>query len=61
MLNNFREKDLQTVVPKPGATILILKGKYRTQKAKLLERNKSKQQVIVQTLEELEIIKLEED
>jgi hypothetical protein len=36
----MREKDLQTVIPKPGGIVLILDKKFRGKRAKLIERNK---------------------
>ncbi len=52
---------MQTVVPKIEGFVLVLDKKFRGQKAKILERNKEKGEVVVQILETLEIEKFSDD
>jgi hypothetical protein len=49
------------VVPKVEGFVLVLDKKFRGQKAKILERNKERGEVVVQILETLEIEKFSED
>jgi hypothetical protein len=60
-LKELSEKQLQTVVPKIEGFVLVLDKKFRGQKAKILERNKEKGEVVVQILETLEIEKFSDD
>lgn len=41
--------------------MLIVRGEHMGAKASVMERKKSKGKIVVQTVEELEIIKLSED
>jgi hypothetical protein len=52
---------VQTVIPKRGHTVVVVKGPYLRQKATLLERSKSKGTLTVQTAEELAIVEVGED
>ena len=49
-MRDIREKDLQTVVPKPGETIVILRGPQQGQKALVFQRDKKNEKVVVQTV-----------
>lgn len=49
-MTNLTEKDIQTVVPKNGGIVIIVKGNNKGQKATLIDRKKSKGSVTVQTL-----------
>ncbi len=60
-MKELSEKQLQTVVPKIEGFVLVLDKKFRGQKAKIIERNKEKGEVVVQILETLEIEKFNED
>jgi ribosomal protein L24 len=61
MIRDLREKDVQTIVPKPGETVLILKGSHHGQKGQVFQRDKKKEKVTVQTFNELELVNLSED
>jgi transcription antitermination factor NusG len=50
IVRDLREKDLQTVVPKPGETVLILRGPQQGEKAQVFQRDKKKEKVVVQTV-----------
>ena len=41
-MTNLTEKDIQTVVPKNGGIVMIVKGNHKGQKATLIDRKKSK-------------------
>ena len=49
-MTNLTEKDIQTVVPKNGGIVMIVKGNHKGQKATLIDRKKSKGTLTVQTL-----------
>lgn len=48
-LNNLREKDIQTVIPKEGGQVVILNGTYRGEKGSVVGRSKGK--IVVETVE----------
>ena len=50
MIRDLREKDVQTVVPKPGGVVLILKGVHQGEKGRVYQRDKQKEKIVVQTL-----------
>jgi ribosomal protein L24 len=52
-LRELREKHLQTVIPKVGERVLILSGSHRGEKGRVMQREKNKERVVVQTEEEL--------
>lgn len=60
-MRDLREKDVQTVVPKPGGVVLILKGPHQGEKGRVYQRDKHKEKLIVQTTTELEMVTLTED
>jgi len=47
ILEDLREKDIETVMPEIGKNIKILTGVSRGLTGKLLERNKRKNEVVV--------------
>lgn len=60
ILNNFTEKDIETVIPKINEHVVIVKGLLKGEKAKLLERDTKKNKAIVQlntdfTIKELKL------
>ena len=62
MYDNLRERDLETVLP-PSADfsaskVMILKGPFKNEFAKILSKDKKKEQVTIQMTEEagMEII-----
>ena len=58
-IRNMREKDLQTVVPKIGATGLILDKKCKGKRGKVLQRDKETGNVLVQLDETLSVEKVD--
>lgn len=42
LIRDLREKDVQTVVPKPGGFVRILKGIHQGEKGKIYQRDKQK-------------------
>lgn len=58
-IESLSERDLETVIPKAGETVMVLKERRL---AKLLERNRRKDEVLVQFLEpDFELLKLRQD
>lgn len=53
LIRDLREKDVQTVVPKPGQLILILRGSHQGEKARIFQRDKKSEKLVVQTINEL--------
>lgn len=53
MIRDLREKDVQTVVPKPGQVVLVLKGSHQGEKARVFQRDKKSEKLVVQTISEL--------
>jgi len=58
---DFKEKDLETVIPEIGREVLILKGIHRGEPAKLLERDKKKNKVVLQIIQDLSIVEMTQD
>jgi hypothetical protein len=56
-----KERYLETVLPAVGENCLILKGKYIGCTARLLEKRKEKQQVIVQLDDDLDVLIISAD
>jgi ribosomal protein S4E len=52
-LKDLREKDIQTVVPKPGGDVVIVRGSHAGEKGKVLKAEKQTEKVVVQTETEL--------
>ena len=52
---------MQTVLPKVGQTVMIVRGSHHGGKATLMQRDKKKEQVVVQTQSELELVTVGED
>lgn len=50
MITKLTESDVQTVIPKQGGVVLILKGQHKGNKATVMDRKKSKGSVTLQTL-----------
>lgn len=59
----FESKDswLETALPKLGGNVVVLVGRYRLEKGKLLERQSVKGRAIVQLYDDLQIIKISLD
>ena len=49
-MRDLREKDIQTVVPKPGGVVLIVRGSAQGERARVHDREKRREKVLVQTL-----------
>jgi DNA/RNA-binding protein KIN17 len=50
------QKDLETVIPKEGKKVRLLKGKYRGQKAKLVSADKKKYRATLKLVDDGEIL-----
>lgn len=61
ILKDLRQKDIQTVIPPSDSLVIIVRGEHRGTRAKVKQRWKEEHEVMVQTVEELEIIKLPQD
>ena len=59
--NNFTEDDVETVIPKLNDVVTILVKEYRGENAKLLERNKKNNKVVVQLLNDFSIVEFTQD
>ena len=59
--NKFTEDDVETVIPKLNDVVIILVKEYRGENAKLLERNKKNNKVLVQLLNDFSIVELTQD
>ena len=49
------------MLPKVGQTVMIVRGSHNGEKATLMQRDKKKEQVVVQTQSELELVTVGED
>lgn len=58
ILEDLREKDIETIMPDIGKKVKILTGPNKGALAVLLERNKRKNEVILQVLDTMETIQL---
>ena len=57
--SNVHQHQLETVVPQDeGARVLVIQGKYKGQRARLLKRNKEAQLAVVQFLSDFQVEKL---
>lgn len=50
LVRDLREKDIQTVLPKLGQVVMILKGGHQGEKARVFQRDKKNEKLVVQTL-----------
>jgi ribosomal protein L24 len=57
----FTEDDIETVIPKINEDVIILSGKHKSEKAKLLLRDKKSNKVSVQLYSDLSIVNLTQD
>ena len=53
---NVKERDLETALPKSGGNCIILIGKQRLSKGRLLERNSKKNHGVVQLFEDMSVV-----
>jgi G patch domain and KOW motifs-containing protein len=61
VIENVKQKYLETVLPAVGGTCVILRGKRLGQQAILLERKKELEQVVVQMQDDLDVYILSAD
>lgn len=62
LLEDVRQKDLETVIPKSkGAYVMVIGGKYQGQLGKLMERDKSKCKATIQLTSNKHITKISYD
>lgn len=61
ILDDLKEKQMQTVMPKKGMNVKILKGEYKGKIAALVERRKKDNAVKVQLSEDGRIVELTQD
>jgi ribosomal protein L24 len=60
-VKTLREKDLQTVVPKPGGEVVVVRGSHTGDRGKVLKNDRQSEKVVVQTEAELELITVAQD
>ena len=56
-----KEKDLETALPKPGGNVILLLGRNRLEKGKLVERQSEKGRGLVQFYDDMNIVKVSLD
>ena len=61
LLENIRQRDIETVLPKPGGEVIVLGGTRRGERAKLLEINKRREVATVQIHQDMSIVKVHLD
>lgn len=61
VFSEFKEKDLETVIPRLDDDVLILKGEYKSEVAKLLSRDRKNDKVMVQPYTDMTLICLSQD
>ena len=61
IFDNLKEKQLQTVIPKMGQQVLIVKGEHKGKLAKLLTKTKKSKNVSVQLMEDSSIQEITND
>ncbi|KAL4493585.1 hypothetical protein ABPG72_004078 [Tetrahymena utriculariae] len=60
-LEDLREKDIETIIPDIGKKVKVLTGENKGHIATLLERNKRKNEVVVQIVDTMETVVLSQD
>jgi G patch domain/KOW motif-containing protein len=60
-IDDLREKDVETVMPKLNALVKVVSGDYKNSIGTLLERNKQKNQVHLQLVDTLEVVNCSQD
>jgi len=60
-IDELREKDIQTVMPKTNGLVKVLAGEHKDKIAVLLERDKKKNQVLVQFVDTMELENMTQD
>jgi len=61
LLEDLREKEIETVLPKEGERVKILKGEYAGKLGKLVKRDKSNDQVCIELEETGDFVKVSQD
>lgn len=56
LIKKMSKRDLETVLPKPGGRILVLRGKHRGERGKLLEKNNREGWAQIQLQESFKIV-----
>jgi G patch domain/KOW motif-containing protein len=59
--SDFKEKDLETIIPKLNEDVIILSGENKGEVGKLLSRDKKNDKVIVQLYTDMNIVNLSQD
>ena len=53
LLDELRQRDLETLIPKNlGAVVMVVRGKHRFRRGKLLERDSRRSEALVQLMGE---------
>ena len=60
-LEGIRQRDIETVLPKPGGEVIVLGGSRRGQRAKLLDINKRREVATLQIYQDMNIVKIHLD
>lgn len=60
-INEMKEKHLETVLPKIGESCILLIGPHKGQIANLVEKQKEKEVVIVELVDDLTILQMSMD
>jgi len=61
VIDNIPERYLETALPKTGGNVIVLEGKQRWKKGRLLERSSVEGVGVVQLSEDLEVVKISLD
>ncbi|EED89065.1 predicted protein [Thalassiosira pseudonana CCMP1335] len=61
VLDNIPERYLETALPKTGGNVIVLEGRYRWKKGRLLERSSGDGSGVVQLFEDLEVVNISLD
>jgi hypothetical protein len=61
VVEGVRQQHLETVLPSVGNDCLVLRGAFQGQRARLLEKNKQQETVVVELQEDLDVVSLSMD
>ena len=61
LVEGVRQRDIETVLPKPGGEVIVLGGSRRGQRAKLMDINKRREVATLQIHQDMSIVKVHLD
>jgi len=61
IVDDVKQRYLETVLPKPGGTVMLLTGDHKGQRGRMIEKNNSKQRLSVQLFGDMSIAEYDLD